>query len=84
MCLLDCRVLTADRFLPPEPGGEDNGLGMSTGLRRELDANDFDEDVGVTAVGENSDGDFTGGGWMYPMFGFLPLPEGIACVYGGL
>lgn len=55
MCLLDCRVLTADRFLPPEPGGEDNGLGMSTGLRRELDANDFDEDVGVTTVGENSD-----------------------------
>ena len=29
MCLLDCRVLTADRFLPAEPGGEDNGLGMS-------------------------------------------------------
>lgn len=84
MCLLDCRVLTADRFLPAEPGGEDSGLGMSTGLRRELDVADFDEDVGVTAVGVKTDGDLAGGGWIYPMFGFLPLPEGVVCVYGGL
>lgn len=62
MCLIDCRVLTADRFLPPELGGDDSGLGTSTGLRRELDANDFDAEVGVNAVGEKSDGDFTGGG----------------------
>ena len=29
MCLTDCRVLTADRFLPPELGGDDSGLGTS-------------------------------------------------------
>ena len=42
-----------------------------TGLRRELDVADFDEDVGVTAVGVKTDGDLAGGGWIYPMFGFL-------------
>ncbi|RMX54483.1 hypothetical protein pdam_00021669 [Pocillopora damicornis] len=31
-----------------------------TGLRRELDVTDFDEDVGVTAVGVKTDGDLAG------------------------
>lgn len=55
--LIDCRDLTAGRFLPPEAGGDDNGLDISTGLLS--DPEDL-EDEGVTEVGENGKEDFCG------------------------
>lgn len=61
MYLTDCRALTADRFLLPEPVGDNRGLGTSTGLLIELEE-DFGEEDRATGVGEKGEGDFTGGG----------------------
>ena len=38
MYLTDCRVLTAERFLPPEAGGDDNGLGISINNKSEKES----------------------------------------------
>lgn len=54
--LIDWRDLTAGLFLPPEAGGEDSGLNISTGLLS--DPEDFEEDESVDGEGLKDKGDF--------------------------